>query len=129
MELAYKTAVICVVAALAGTFLKRGTPEIALLVSLATAAAVLCWVLGYLGNAAAALQSLLDQTGMEQTLFLPLVKIVGISLVTRLGADLCKDAGQGTLAGLVELSGTLCALLAAMPLLRTAAALFGGWME
>ena len=128
MELAYKAAAICVVAALTGAFLKRGTPEIALLLALATAVAVLGWSLEGLETVSAALERFLDQAGLERRLFLPLVKIVGISLVARLGADLCRDAGQGMLASLGELCGTLCALAAAMPLLTEAAGLFGGWM-
>ena len=74
------------------------------------------------------MDELLENTGLERELFTPLLKIIGISLVSRLGADLCKDAGQGALSSLVELSGTLCALLAAAPLLAAAAHVFGGWM-
>ena len=45
-------------------------------------------------------------------------KTVGISLVVKVGGDLCRDAGGASLASVVETAGTVCALLAAMPLLR-----------
>ena len=128
METVYQTAAICIIAALAAAFLRRGTPELGLLLSLATAAAVLLALLAPLEEALAMLDGLLERTGLERALFAPLVRIVGISLAARLGADLCRDAGQGALASLVELSAALCALLAAAPLLTTAARLFGGWM-
>ena len=128
MELAYKTAALCLIAALTAVFLRRGTPELGLVLSLATAAVVLLAILSPLEEALTLLDGLLERTGLERALFLPLLRIVGISLVARLGADLCRDAGQGTLASLVELSAALCSLLAAAPLLTTAAKLFGGWM-
>jgi len=123
-----KTAVICVAAALGVLFLKRAAPELALLLSLAAAAAVLSCVFTQVRSAAGLLEGLLDSTGLDREFFVPLLKIVGVSLVARLGADLCKDAGQSALSSLVELSGTLCALLAAAPLLAAAAQILGGWL-
>ena len=35
-----------------------------------------------------------------------------------MGGNLCRDAGESALASVVETAGTLCALLAALPLLR-----------
>ena len=43
---------------------------------------------------------------------------VGIALVVRVGGDLCRDAGESALASAVETAGSICALLAALPLLR-----------
>ena len=59
-----------------------------------------------------------DWGGLPVELFAPLVKTVGIALVSRTGSDLCRDAGESALASVVETAGTLCALLAALPLLR-----------
>ena len=42
----------------------------------------------------------------------------GIALVVQVGGNLCRDAGESALASVVETAGTLCALLAALPLLR-----------
>ena len=128
MELTFQAAALCVTAALGAVFLKRGTPELGLLLSLAAAGAVLGLLLSRGREAAGLLDRLLEGTELDRELFAPLVKIVGISLVSRLGADLCRDGGQSALASLVELCGTCCALLAAAPLLTAAVRLFGGWL-
>ena len=128
MELAVKAVVICLVAALCASFLKKGVPELALLLSLAAAAVVALSLLDKAGEAAELLKDLMERTGLEGELFAPLLRIVGISLVTKLGTELCKDAGQGALGALVEISGTLCALAAASPLLLAAVEMLGGWM-
>ena len=57
-------------------------------------------------------------SGVSADLFMPLYKTIGIALVVQVGGNLCRDAGESALASVVETAGTLCALLAALPLLR-----------
>ena len=124
MELVTQTAGICVIAALLGLVLRRGSPEVTLL--LALAAAVVLLALGQpLGELLAFLDSLTAQAGVSPALFQPLYKIVGIALVVKVGGGLCRDAGESALASVLELAGTVCALLAALPLLRAVLELIG----
>ena len=82
----------------------------AVVVALALAGVVkeLLAFLGELGSA----------SGVSADLFVPLYKTIGIALVVQVGGNLCRDAGESALASVVETAGTLCALLAALPLLR-----------
>ena len=64
------------------------------------------------------LQELAEGSGVPPELFAPLYKTVGIGLVVRVGGGLCRDAGESALAGVVETAGAVCALAAALPLLR-----------
>ena len=125
MELVTQTAGICVVAALLGLVLRRGSPEVTLLLTLAAAAAVLLALGQPLGELLAFLDSLTVQAGVSPALFRPLYKIVGIALVVKVGGGLCRDAGESALASVLELAGTVCALLAALPLLRAVLELIG----
>ncbi len=43
---------------------------------------------------------------------------VGLALVTKLAAALCRDAGEGSLAAFVEVAGAAAAVLVALPLLK-----------
>ena len=53
------------------------------------------------------------------------LKTVGIAIVTKIGSDLCRDAGESALAAALEFAGTVCALLTALPLLRAVLELIG----
>ena len=64
------------------------------------------------------LEELAEASGVPPGLFAPLYKTIGIALVVQVGGNLCRDAGESALAAVVETAGTLCALLAALPLLR-----------
>lgn len=120
MELVVKAAVICVVVALTAVLLQRDTPEMSLLLVLAAIAAVMTFALGFYHDLREMALTLLAETGLDGTLFLPILKIIAISLISRLGGDVCKDSGQSALASLVDMAGTVCALLAAQPLLYRA---------
>ena len=63
------------------------------------------------------------RSGVPEGLLTPLYKVAGIALVVKVGGGLCADAGESALASVVETAGTVCALAAALPLLRRVAEL------
>lgn len=54
-------------------------------------------------------------TGLSDTLFI-LFRILGITLITCFGAQVCRDCGEGTLAMQLELLGGTLSLVQALPL-------------
>ena len=117
MEQALQTAAFCVTGALLAVVVKRGSPELALLVTLGAAAAGLLFLSGLLEEVTAFLTALSDRGGVSHRLLTPLYKTVGIALVVKVGSELCRDAGEAALASVVETAGAVCALLVALPLL------------
>ena len=97
----------------------RGRPEVALLVTLGAAAAGLLFLTGLLEELMTFLRTLSERGGISHRLLTPLYKTVGIALVVKVGSELCRDAGESALGSVVETAGAVCALLVALPLLRT----------
>lgn len=118
METITQATALCVVGAVLALVLKRGTPELALLLTLGAAAAVLLALAGAVEELLAFLEELAERSGVAPALFVPLYKTVGIALVVKVGGSLCRDAGESALGSVVETAGAVCALLAALPLLR-----------
>lgn len=123
MELSIQAAVLCVTAALLALVVRRGSPEAALLLTLGATAVVLLSLAESLEMLMDFLGRLVDESGLSQDLFIPLYKTIGIALVVKLGGSLCRDAGESALSSVVETAGAVCALLAALPLLRAVLAL------
>ena len=113
-----QAAVVCLVGALLALVIKRGNPEAALLLTLSAAVAVLLSLAGSLEVLLDFLNQLVEESGLFPGLFLPLYKTVGIALGVNIGGGLCRDAGESALGSVVETVGAVCALLAALPLLR-----------
>jgi len=118
VELSIQAAGLCVAASLLALVVRRGSPESALLLTLGAAAAVLLSLAGSLGMLMDFLSELVEKSGLSRELFIPLYKTVGIALVVKLGGSLCRDAGESALSSVVETAGAVCALAAALPLLR-----------
>ena len=113
-----QAAALCVIGALLAVVVKRGSPETALLVTLAAAVAVLLFLSSALEELTAILKEQAENSGVSLALFGPLYKTVAIALVVKVGAGLCRDAGESALASVVETAGAVCALLVSLPLLR-----------
>ena len=113
-----QAAALCVIGALLAVVVKRGSPETALLVTLAAAVAVLLFLSSALEELTAFLKELAENSGVSLALFGPLYKTVAIALVVKVGAGLCRDVGESALASVVETAGAVCALLVSLPLLR-----------
>lgn len=120
---------LCVVGAMLALVLKRGTPELALLLTLGAAAVVLLALAGAVEELLAFLEELAERSGVDPALFVPLYKTVGIALVVKVGGGLCRDAGESALGSVVETAGAVCALLVALPLLRAVLSLLLELME
>lgn len=118
METVFRIAVLCLTSALLALVVKRGNGELAMLLSLAAVAAVLLSLASALEEVVQFLRMLGQQSGLPAELFLPLYKTVGISLVVKAGGELCRDAGESALAAVLEMGGSVCALLVALPLLQ-----------
>lgn len=122
----WKAIAICLIGALLAVFLKKTSPDVALVLVACVCVAVLAVIVRGLEEVWNFLTEVLERGGMTQELFSPLIKIVGIALITRTAGELCRDAGQGALSGIVETVGGLAAILVSIPLFRAAWELLEG---
>ncbi len=112
-----------VILALTGVFgaavIKKGESALAQAMTVAVAVVVLFLTLGALEPVVAFFHELSAMSGLDTGLFSPVIKTVGIGIVTKIAAELCRDAHEGGVAATVELAGTAIALYVALPLLTS----------
>ena len=89
-------------------------------VGLAVCAVVGVLLLRGLAEVLDMLEELAAAGGLPEGLFTPLVKTLGIALVSRLGGEICRDAGQGAMAAVLDTAGAFGAVLVSLPLVRAA---------
>lgn len=73
--------------------LKKDAPAIAFLLVLTAGVILLLRVFSAAGSAAQRFSGLLSQCGLDSALYLPVCKAVGVAVVVRITAALCRDAG------------------------------------
>ena len=97
MEQVIQVTGLCVVGALLALVVKRGSPETALLLTVAAAVVVLLALAGAVEELLAFLAELAEGSGVPPALFGPLYKTIGIALVVQVGGSLCRDAGESAM--------------------------------
>lgn len=115
----FKLSALAVTAALGALVLRRREPELALVLTLAAGALLLGHALEALAEVRGLADSLARTAGLSPRVWRPVWKTVGIGIVTRLAAAVCRDAGEGGIASFLEMVGSALALLAALPLVET----------
>lgn len=126
MEEMGKIAAFGVAAALCAVMIRRQSPELAMVLALIGGAMILGRALYSMTGVRDMLDTLQEAAGLSPAVVAPVIKTVGVGLLTRFSAELCKDAGEGGLAAFIETAGAAAALFLALPLMGTVLTMITG---
>lgn len=100
--------------------LRQYRPEWAVFIRIAVTVISSGLILTMAATALAYVTELTEGTGaLDGETWSILLKALGIAFLTETAASVCRDSGEGTLAGWVETAGKMEMLLLAFPLIRT----------
>lgn len=129
MDTLLQVAGLGLIAVLLGLVLKKGNGVLALLLTLAACAAMTVSIVRLAEPVVSFLSELRQLAGLEPALLQPLLRTVGIGLLTQLTASVCADAGESTVARLIELCGSVLGIYTALPLLEAVLSLLRTMLE
>ena len=118
MEIVLKAAAASVAAAILSLVIKKTNPELSLALGLAVCALVAGLALKAFSEVKETLTLVELSTDFSGSYAAPILKCVGIGMVSHLGSDLCKDEGQSAAGSTLETCGAVCALYVSLPLLK-----------
>lgn len=113
----FKMAGIGVVGTVLALTLRKQRPELALLVSAATGLIIFIWVLTGVGPALRAMQDIAGSLDQSADFFAVALKVTGIALIAQFSSQVCRDAGEESIAQKIELGGKVVMLAMTVPLL------------
>lgn len=119
MENLFRVAGLALIGCFLILLLKKDLPVYSFLLGFGIAGVILVYLITILEEARREVTTWLSDWSVDGTLVLCLFKVCLTSMVTRIASELCRDAGQGSLAYLTELFGTLSALIMALPVFRS----------
>lgn len=126
MEVVGKMAALAVAAALCALVVRQSAREVGLVLSLAAGAIILAQALGAVEAIRSLMEELGDRAGLSPAVLDPVLKTVGIAVLTRVAAEVCRDAKESGIAAFVETAGAVMALYVALPLMRAVLDTVGG---
>ena len=96
--------------------LKRDNASLALILVTATGVLLLTMAVLLLQPVIDELQSLADAADVSDAYLLPIMKCVGIGIVTQIAVGVCRDGGESALASALELCGCILVIFLSLPL-------------
>jgi len=92
-------------------------PEIAVQISITLATVIFLLVLAKIEVVLNLFRDLADKANISQTYLNTILKIIGIAYITEFGAQVCRDAGEGAVAGKIEFAGKVLVMVMAIPII------------
>lgn len=96
---------------------KAQKPEYGIYIGLAAGILIFSYTVRQVAAVMAQLGQLKAYLGGAETYLAVLLKVIGITYICEFSADICKDAGYGTVAGQIEVLGKLSVMFAGLPVL------------
>lgn len=108
---------IGLITAVLTVLIKQHRPELAFALPVLGTAAIFMCVAPYLSAVIQMFEDIANQTGIESQYLKMVIKIIGVAYICQFSAELCKDAGESSMAGKIELAGKIMILTLSMPVI------------
>lgn len=112
-----QVAIIGIAGVLLAIEIRSVKPEMAVYLGLATSLMILLLAVDRLSVVLSGIRKIQEYLSMQDIYIEALMKIIGITYVAEFAADICKDAGYGTIAGQIGIFSKLSILAVSMPIL------------
>lgn len=97
---------------------KKQTPELSVVLAAVCCGAAVLLAIRFLSPILDFLETLQGLVSLPDGILGPVLKTMGIAMLSTLCSTLCQDAGQKALAQAAELAGSVLAVYASLPLLQ-----------
>lgn len=123
-----KIAAICLLGAILALLLQKEHPELAVLLTVAACGCAVFCVASRMETVVRQVNYMAQACGLSGQILQPLLKTIGIALVSHTGAEICRDANQNALASVLETAGAFSAIAVTVPLFEAVWQLLRGML-
>ncbi len=109
-------AALCIVAAILCRLLDKYNKEQAVMLSIATCAAVLGFIIIFISPVLNMISNLYSMCDMDEDYSLIIFKSLGICYITQFACDVCRDCGENAIGTVAEIAGKTALVILALPL-------------
>lgn len=117
--------VIGIIAVIFATVLKKNYGEISLLIGLASGVIIGILFLRFLEPIVSFTEELRGLSGLDRELLEPVLKCLGIGIMSQICINVCNDSGQNAIGKMIEMSSSVICLYISLPLFRGVLSLLG----
>ena len=103
------------IAALLSTFIRKERAEISTVIGIVAGMIIFFYMLTQISVVIRFITELLNMVAIEASYYMQLLKMLGIAYVAEFASSICKDAGQQSIAGMVELFAKISIVVLSIP--------------
>lgn len=96
--------------------LKEYRPELAMQVSIVAGLIIILMVINYVINVVQVITEISVGAGMNLIYLQSLLRIIGIAYLAEFGAQVCRDAGENSIASKIDFAAKVIILVIAIPI-------------
>ena len=122
----FKAVAAALLAVILSGLFQRDNASMAMVLRIATGVLLLLFGAMLLQPVREYLEQLAEAGDFQQAYLLPILKCTGIGIITQVASSVCKDAGEGSVASMIELGGCIAALFLSLPLFTAVLELING---
>lgn len=108
---------LALIAAVLSVLLRNHRPEISLQIGIVTGVIIFLLMLFKISAVIEVLQDLANKVNIDLIYITTVLKIIGIAYITTFGAEVCRDAGESSIASKIEFAGKILIMILAVPIL------------
>lgn len=105
------------VGAILAVFVRERHKELSIFISLATGIIIFIFALSKISGVLATLQELASRANVNMFYLVTVLKIIGIAYMAEFGAQVCRDAGEGSIASKIEFAAKILVMVMALPII------------
>ena len=114
----FQIMVVGVFAVILISVLKKYSGDLSILLSLITAVLIAIMALRLFRPILTFADEIRELSGLDRELLEPVIKCLGIGLLTQICVNICTDSGQSGIGKMIEISGSVLCLYISLPLFR-----------
>ena len=118
MEL-IKVVLLGIIISILAVFLKQVKSEYALLCVIVGSIILLGYILNSLVGVFSFFDNIIVKTGIDNNVFISMLKIIGIGYLVEFSASICRDSGNNSIADKVVFAGKIMIFLISMPIISS----------
>lgn len=113
----FKIIGIGIVGTILSLLVKQYKPEVSIAIPVLTGVAILSFCIPYLSELFRMIESIAKQAGIELYHLQIVIKIIGVAYICQFASDICRDAGETSIASKIELGGKVAIITLSMPIM------------
>lgn len=97
--------------------IREHRPELALQLSILVGIFILLVIISYLGKVISTITDLALRANVNLIFLETILRIIGVAYIAEFGAQICRDAGETSIAAKIELAAKVLILVMAIPII------------